>query len=42
VPIFGVLLSAALLGERIAPRTMLGGMFVIAGLWLVQRDFPSR
>lgn len=42
VPVFGVLLSAALLGERIAPRTMLGGGLVIAGLWLVQRDFSPR
>jgi len=42
VPIFGVLLSAALLREHITPRTLAGGALVIAGLWLVQRDFRPR
>jgi drug/metabolite transporter (DMT)-like permease len=37
VPIFGVLSSVALLGERLNLLTIAGGALVLAGLWLVQR-----
>jgi drug/metabolite transporter (DMT)-like permease len=37
VPIFGVLSSVALLGERLSALTLAGGLLVLAGLWLVQR-----
>ena len=36
VPLVGVLGSVALLGERLAPATLLGGALVLLGLWLVQ------
>jgi len=42
VPILGVLLSAALLGEHVAVGTLLGGGCVVAGLWLVQRDSRAK
>jgi drug/metabolite transporter (DMT)-like permease len=41
VPIFGVLSSVALLGERLSPVTLAGGLFVLAGLGLVQRTPAS-
>jgi drug/metabolite transporter (DMT)-like permease len=37
VPIVGVLSSVALLGERVGPTTLIGGLIVLAGLWLVER-----
>ncbi len=36
VPIFGVLASVLVLGERLRPLLALGGAIVLAGLWLVQ------
>jgi drug/metabolite transporter (DMT)-like permease len=36
VPVFGVLLSAAILGERLAPLQAVGGVMVLAGVRLVQ------
>lgn len=36
IPVFGVVLAAVVLGERLAARTVLGGALVVAGLWLVQ------
>ncbi len=36
VPIFGVLSSVLVLGERLRPALALGGAIVLAGLWLVQ------
>ncbi len=41
VPVFGVLLSVAMLGEPFSPFTFVGGAVVIAGVWLVQ-SHPSR
>jgi len=37
VPIFGVLSSVVLLGEELGAGTILGGLAILAGLWLVQR-----
>lgn len=36
VPIVGVLSSVALLGEQLGPLTVLGGVIVLIGLWLVE------
>jgi len=36
IPVFGVTLAAVVLGERLAARMVLGGVLVVAGLWLVQ------
>ncbi|HEX7196332.1 MAG TPA: DMT family transporter [Candidatus Limnocylindria bacterium] len=36
VPIIGVLSSVALLGEVLGPLTLLGGIVVLVGLWLVE------
>lgn len=38
VPIFGVLSSVLMLGERVAALTVVGGGLVLFGLWLVQRE----
>jgi drug/metabolite transporter (DMT)-like permease len=38
VPLFGVGLSVAFLGERPTLLTIAGGVVVLAGLWLVQTD----
>lgn len=38
VPIVGVLSSVALLGERLGPGTLIGGLIVLVGLWLVERQ----
>lgn len=38
VPVFGVLSSALLLGERMTAPTVAGGILVLLGLWLVQRQ----
>jgi drug/metabolite transporter (DMT)-like permease len=37
VPIVGVLSSVALLDERLGPMTVLGGVVVLIGLWLVEQ-----
>jgi drug/metabolite transporter (DMT)-like permease len=37
VPVFGVSSSAWLLGEALAPLTLVGGAVILAGLWLVER-----
>lgn len=36
VPVIGVLSSVALLGERLGPLTVVGGVVVLIGLWLVE------
>ena len=36
VPVVGVLSSVALLGEELGPLTVLGGIIVLAGLWLIE------
>jgi drug/metabolite transporter (DMT)-like permease len=41
VPIFGVLSSVLVLGERLRPGLALGGAIVLAGLWLVQTPRPA-
>jgi drug/metabolite transporter (DMT)-like permease len=38
VPLFGVALSIAFLGERPTLLAMAGGVVVLAGLWLIQTD----
>jgi drug/metabolite transporter (DMT)-like permease len=40
VPIFGVLGSVLVLGESIGAGTLVGGVVILVGLWLVQQ--PSR
>lgn len=40
VPIFGVVSSVIMLGERLSASTVAGGALVLLGLWLVQRQ-PS-
>lgn len=40
VPVFGVLSSVLVLGERLRPLLVVGGLLVIGGLWLVQREEP--
>jgi len=43
VPIFGVLSSVLVLGERLHPSLALGGAVVLAGLWLAEtRKRPSE
>lgn len=36
VPIFGVLSSVAVLGERLRPALAVGGVLVLAGLWIAE------
>lgn len=38
VPVFGVVSSVLLLGEHLARLTVVGGVLVLFGLWLVQRQ----
>lgn len=38
VPIFGVVSSVIMLGERLLASTITGGVLVLVGLWLVQRQ----
>lgn len=38
VPMFGVVSSVLMLGERLVPLTIVGGGLVLGGLWLVQRQ----
>jgi drug/metabolite transporter (DMT)-like permease len=47
VPVVGVLTSVAFLGEELGPLTAIGGITVLAGLWLVEHrggshERPSR
>jgi drug/metabolite transporter (DMT)-like permease len=42
VPIFGVLSSVLVLGERLRPTLALGGVIVLAGLWLAQTAQRER
>ena len=42
VPIFGVLGSVLVLGESIGAGTIVGGLAILAGLWLVQKPAPER
>ncbi len=43
VPVIGVLSSVALLGETLGPFTLVGGVIVLAGLWIVEhRGAGSR
>jgi drug/metabolite transporter (DMT)-like permease len=42
VPIFGVLSSVLVLGERLRPLLAVGGAIVLVGLWLVQTPGRSR
>ena len=42
VPIFGVLGSVLVLGESIGPGTVVGGLAILAGLWLIQKPSPVR
>ena len=46
VPVVGVLSSVALLGDELGPLTVLGGVIVLAGLWLIEHRgghaTPSR
>ncbi|MCV0402746.1 MAG: DMT family transporter [Chloroflexi bacterium] len=41
VPIVGVLSSVALLGERLGPLTVIGGVIVLVGLWIVEHRGSS-
>jgi drug/metabolite transporter (DMT)-like permease len=36
VPVVGVLTSVALLGEELGPLTVIGGIVVLVGLWLIE------
>jgi drug/metabolite transporter (DMT)-like permease len=42
VPIVGVLSSVALLAESLGPLTLLGGLIVLIGLWLVEHRRPRE
>lgn len=42
VPIVGVLSSVALLGDELGPTTVIGGLIVFAGLWLVEHRSASQ
>ena len=41
VPVIGVLSSVALLGDRLGPLTIVGGVIVLTGLWLVEHHAPA-
>jgi drug/metabolite transporter (DMT)-like permease len=41
VPVVGVLTSVALLGEELGPTTIVGGVVVLIGLWLVEHGGAS-
>lgn len=36
-PIFGLLIAVVVLGERVSPAQMLGGVVVVCGVWLTHR-----
>jgi drug/metabolite transporter (DMT)-like permease len=42
VPVFGVLSSVLILDEKLTVSTLVGGLIVIGGLWLVQRKSASE
>lgn len=42
VPIVGVLSSVALLGEELGPLTLIGGLTVLVGLWLIEHRATSH
>ena len=42
VPIIGVLSSVALLGESLGPLTLVGGVVVLVGLWLIEHRGASH
>jgi drug/metabolite transporter (DMT)-like permease len=43
VPVVGVLSSVVLLGESLGPLTLVGGVVVLAGLWLIEhRGTPAK
>jgi drug/metabolite transporter (DMT)-like permease len=42
IPIFGVLGSVLVLGESIGAGTLVGGIAILAGLWLVQKPAPAK
>jgi drug/metabolite transporter (DMT)-like permease len=42
VPVVGVLTSVAFLGETLGPTTVIGGVIVLAGLWLVEHGGGTR
>ena len=42
VPIFGVLGSVLVLGESIGAGTLVGGVVILVGLWLVQQPSQER
>jgi drug/metabolite transporter (DMT)-like permease len=41
VPVVGVLSSVALLGETLGPTTLIGGVIVLIGLWLIEHRGAS-
>jgi drug/metabolite transporter (DMT)-like permease len=41
-PVFGVLLSWAVLGERLTPPQFLGGLLTVAGVWVCQGPAAMR
>lgn len=41
VPVIGVLSSVWLLGDPIGPNTVIGGVVVLVGLWLVEHPGPA-
>jgi len=42
VPVVGVLTSVAFLGESLGPTTLIGGVIVLVGLWLVEHGGARR
>jgi drug/metabolite transporter (DMT)-like permease len=42
IPIFGVLGSVLVLGESIGAGTLVGGIAILAGLWLVQKPATAK
>jgi len=42
IPIFGVIGSVLVLGESIGAGTLVGGIAILAGLWLVQKPAPAE
>ncbi len=42
VPVVGVLTSVAMLGEKLGPFTLVGGLIVLAGLWIVEHRGTPR
>ena len=41
-PVSGVICGAVFLGERLAPGQLVGGLFVLVGVWLSTRTPPSN